>query len=194
MKYGAKGKWSRRTKVNGTHCGNNVFGDPIFGTVKKCYYKLIHRRATYRRRRITYRRRRNLRVQHRLKKRPSTMKRRKAIPTGCNCSSKVMSMPQEVADSLIEGQEPVDYPMDDFLVQVPHSRKPKDLTCRQWKATSKDFRPGMEHDEPFAPTYMFHWCYVSNHCHAKNGWYGKVAVASTRVNGQLRKMKYCTQH
>merc|ERR1711998_783244 len=42
VKFGAKGKWSRRTKVNGTRCANNVFGDPIPGTVKKCYYKLIH--------------------------------------------------------------------------------------------------------------------------------------------------------
>jgi hypothetical protein len=42
VKFGAKGKWSRRTKVNGTRCANNVFGDPIPGTVKKCYYKRIH--------------------------------------------------------------------------------------------------------------------------------------------------------
>ncbi|HET8841606.1 MAG TPA: hypothetical protein VFN35_09075, partial [Ktedonobacteraceae bacterium] len=37
--FGANGQFSYKMLTNGTPCTNGVFGDPIFGTVKACYYQ-----------------------------------------------------------------------------------------------------------------------------------------------------------
>jgi len=37
--YGANGKWNVAPASNGVACTNAVFGDPISGTAKRCYYK-----------------------------------------------------------------------------------------------------------------------------------------------------------
>merc|ERR1719161_428277 len=39
VKYGARDKWVTRTFTGGTMCTNSVFGNPIRGTVKECYYR-----------------------------------------------------------------------------------------------------------------------------------------------------------
>src|SRR5687768_18286339 len=36
VRYGANGSFVYRTLTDGTACTNEVFGDPIFGTVKQC--------------------------------------------------------------------------------------------------------------------------------------------------------------
>ena len=36
--YGANGQYAYKTATNSIGCNNNVFGDPIFGTYKGCYY------------------------------------------------------------------------------------------------------------------------------------------------------------
>ena len=36
--YGDGNSWNYEERSNGTNCNNNVFGDPIRGTVKSCYY------------------------------------------------------------------------------------------------------------------------------------------------------------
>ena len=36
VRYGANGAYSYQTLINGTACTNGVFGDPLFGTVKRC--------------------------------------------------------------------------------------------------------------------------------------------------------------
>merc|ERR1711990_296481 len=45
VKYGAKNKYAYKTKTGGVHCGNGVFGDPIRGTAKKCYYQKIAKKV-----------------------------------------------------------------------------------------------------------------------------------------------------
>jgi Flp pilus assembly pilin Flp len=39
VRYGENGQYYYRTFTNGTACTNEVFGDPIYGTVKKCHYR-----------------------------------------------------------------------------------------------------------------------------------------------------------
>jgi Flp pilus assembly pilin Flp len=39
VRYGENGHYNYLTLTNGTACENSVFGDPIIGTVKKCYYR-----------------------------------------------------------------------------------------------------------------------------------------------------------
>ncbi len=39
VRYGANGSYSSIIFTNGTPCTNAVFGDPLYGTVKQCYYQ-----------------------------------------------------------------------------------------------------------------------------------------------------------
>ena len=39
VRYGENGKYNYRTLTGGTICENSVFGDPVYGTVKKCYIR-----------------------------------------------------------------------------------------------------------------------------------------------------------
>jgi Flp pilus assembly pilin Flp len=39
VRYGENGQYFYLTFTNGTACENSVFGDPIYGTVKKCYIR-----------------------------------------------------------------------------------------------------------------------------------------------------------
>lgn len=39
VRYGENGKFVYKIIKNGTNCTNQVFGDPIYGTVKQCYTK-----------------------------------------------------------------------------------------------------------------------------------------------------------
>merc|ERR1711959_570927 len=45
VKYGAKGKFKIMTKTGGVKCSNRVFGDPLRGTVKKCYVEHVPHRG-----------------------------------------------------------------------------------------------------------------------------------------------------
>jgi len=38
VRYGADGRYSYRTFINGTNCSNSVFGDPAYGVVKHCHF------------------------------------------------------------------------------------------------------------------------------------------------------------
>lgn len=37
--YGANNSWAVAAKTNGVGCNNTIFGDPIVGTTKRCYYR-----------------------------------------------------------------------------------------------------------------------------------------------------------
>jgi len=39
VQYGANGSYYYKTLTDGTPCTNAIFGDPLVGTVKKCYYQ-----------------------------------------------------------------------------------------------------------------------------------------------------------
>jgi len=39
VRYGANGRWTHLTRLNGTSCGNNIFGDPAPGRSKACYIR-----------------------------------------------------------------------------------------------------------------------------------------------------------
>lgn len=39
VRYGANGQYAFRTLTGGTACANSVFGDPLVGTVKQCWYR-----------------------------------------------------------------------------------------------------------------------------------------------------------
>jgi hypothetical protein len=36
--YGNHGRWTYRRMGNGADCNNGIFGDPLVGVVKKCFY------------------------------------------------------------------------------------------------------------------------------------------------------------
>ena len=40
VRYGAKGKYVYRKVSGGTPCSNKVFGDPAYGVLKQCHYRL----------------------------------------------------------------------------------------------------------------------------------------------------------
>ncbi len=39
VRYGANSTYTYRTLTNGTACTNGVFGDPLYGVFKYCYYQ-----------------------------------------------------------------------------------------------------------------------------------------------------------
>lgn len=40
VRYAHDTRWSYRRFPNGVPCSNEIFGDPAFGVVKQCYYRL----------------------------------------------------------------------------------------------------------------------------------------------------------
>jgi prepilin-type N-terminal cleavage/methylation domain-containing protein len=41
VRYGANGSYFYKILTNGTPCTNGIFGDPLVGTVKQCYYQPV---------------------------------------------------------------------------------------------------------------------------------------------------------
>lgn len=99
-------------------------------------------------------------------------------------------MAQEMGERLMMVQVPSNkstIPAATAKANVPHL---SNKSCKHWKAAAT----AKEKDQAFAPRFTFHWCYVEDVCHAKNGWYGKVAISTVYQKGKAVRMKYCAQH